>query len=81
MAVISAALTYGLNLISVVVLGLAIHVFSAVFNGENNLGPAMKLAIFSSAPGWIGGIFLVLPAMGILPPLGALSAAATLYGL
>jgi hypothetical protein len=81
MAAISAALTYGLNLISVVVLGFAIHIFSAVFNGENNLGPAMKLAIFSLAPGWIGGVFLVLPAMGVVPPLGALSAAATLYGL
>jgi hypothetical protein len=81
MAAISAALTYGLDLISVLVLGFAIHIFSAVFNGENKLGPAMKLAIFSSAPGWIGGVFLVLPTMGVLPPLGALSAAFALYGL
>ena len=80
-ALISAALTYGLELASVLILGFAIHLFSAVFNGESRLGPAMKLAVFSSVPGWFGGIFLVLPTMGVLPPLGVLSAAATFYGL
>jgi hypothetical protein len=80
-ALISTALTYGLELASVLVLGFAIHLFSAVFNGESRLGPAMKLAVFSSAPGWFGGIFLILPTMGVLPPLGVLSVAATLYGL
>lgn len=80
-AVGSAILTYGLDLVSVLILGFAVHWFSAVFNGESRLGPAMKLAVLSAAPGWFGGIFLVLPSMGVLPPLGALSVAATLYGL
>jgi hypothetical protein len=81
MVAVSAVLTYGLGLLSVLVLGFAIHLFSAVFNGEGKLGPAMKLAVFSSVPGWVGGVFLVLPAMGVIPPLGILSAAATFYGL
>lgn len=81
MALVSAGLTYGLELASVLILGFAIHLFSSVFNGEGRLGPAMKLAVFSSIPGWFGGIFLILPTMGVLPPLGILSVAATLYGL
>ena len=81
LAAISGMITYGLSIAGVLVLGLAIHVFSAVFNGEKALGPAMKLAVVASIPGWLGGAVLILPALGLVPPLGALSAMATLYGL
>lgn len=80
-AVGAALLVYVLSLLSAFLLALAIDAFSAVFNGEKGFGRAMMLSVFTHAPGWLGGVFLILPATGILPPLGVITAGLTLYGL
>jgi len=77
----AALLVYALSLLSAFLLALAIDAFSVVFNGEKGFGRAMLLSVFTHAPGWLGGVFLILPATGILPPLGIVTAGLTFYGL
>lgn len=45
------------------------------FGSEKNLGKAMQLVAYSYTPGWVAGILLVFPTLGILATL------AGLYGL
>jgi hypothetical protein len=80
MAVAAGFLVYVAALLSALILAGVIDAFSAVFNGEKGFGRAMMLSVFAHAPGWLGGVFLVLPAMGVLPPLGILTIGLTLYG-
>jgi len=71
---LSAGLHYGLTLASVYILALIIDALAPTFSGEKNLGQAFKLAAYSYVPGWLVGIFALIPALGILGILG-------LYGL
>jgi hypothetical protein len=72
--ILSAIVHYGLTLVSVYVLALIIDVLAPTFSGEKNLGQAFKLAAYSYIPGWLVGVFALIPALGILGILG-------LYGL
>lgn len=58
----------------VYVLALVIDGFAPTFGGHKNFLQALKLAVFSSTPMWLAGVFLFLPAFMILTLLG-------LYGL
>jgi hypothetical protein len=76
MSSISYALTsYLLSLVAVFVLALIINALAQAFGGERNQGQALKLAAYASTPGWLGGVF------GILPWLGILALLAAIYGL
>ena len=70
-----AILSYVLGLVSVFVLGLIIDALAPSFGGERNNIQAMKCAVYAHTPGWLGGIFHLIPALGILALL------AELYGL
>lgn len=73
--VITAALIMWITNI-VVVLGLAqaIKAFAGVFDADQRYSQALKLAVFSSLPGWIAGAVLV--AAGLWPVV----AVANIYG-
>jgi Yip1-like protein len=70
-----AVLTYVLALASVFVVGLIIDALAPSFGGEKNSVQAMKCAVYAHTPGWLGGIFHLLPALSIL------AVVASLYGL
>ena len=70
-----AVLTYVLSLVSVFVVGLIIDALAPSFGGEKNGTQAMKCAVYAHTPGWLGGIFHLLPALSIL------AVVASLYGL
>ncbi len=70
-----AVLTYVLSLVSVFVVGLIIDALAPSFGGEKNSTQAMKCAVYAHTPGWLGGIFHLLPALSIL------AVVASLYGL
>jgi ABC-type Na+ efflux pump permease subunit len=53
---------------------LIIDALSPTFSGEKNLNQAFKVATYSYTPGWLVGIFALIPALMILGILG-------LYGL
>lgn len=70
----SAIVQYILTLAGVYVLALVIDALSPTFGGEKNMGQAFKVAAYSYTPGWLVGVFMIIPALGVLGILG-------LYGL
>jgi hypothetical protein len=72
--IMSAVVQYGLTLASVYILALIIDALAPTFSGEKNLNQAFKVAAYSYIPGWLVGVFALIPALGILGILG-------LYGL
>ena len=72
--IMSAIVQYGLTLVGVYVLAFVIDTLAPTFSGEKNMDQAFKLAAYSYTPGWLVGIFALIPALGILGILG-------LYGL
>jgi hypothetical protein len=73
-AIGSAILQYILTLAGVYILALIIDALAPTFAGEKNLTQAFKVAAYSYTPGWLAGIFVIIPALGVLGILG-------LYGL
>jgi hypothetical protein len=70
----SAVVHYILTLVGVYVLALIIDGLAPTFSGEKNLNQAFKVATYSYTPGWIAGVFAIIPALSPLAILG-------LYGL
>jgi hypothetical protein len=57
------------------VFGLVINALAPSFGSKQNAENAMKLAVYSMTPAWLGGIFYIIPALWILATL------ASLYGI
>jgi hypothetical protein len=74
-AVTNAVVSYLLALAGVYVLALIIEALAPTFGGTKDRVQAFKVAAYSSTPGWVAGVLMVLPA---LAPLAGL---AGLYGL
>lgn len=74
-ALFEAILYYVFTLVSVYVFGIVINALAPSFGSKQSPINAMKLAVFSMTPMWIGGIFYIIPLLGVLAWL------ASLYGL
>ncbi|MHB8907871.1 MAG: Yip1 family protein [Syntrophales bacterium] len=72
--IVSAIVQYALTLVGVYVLAFIIDALAPTFAGEKNIDQAFKLATYSYTPGWLVGIFALIPALVSLGILG-------LYGL
>jgi hypothetical protein len=70
-----AVLTYILSLVGVFVLGFIIDALAPSFGSTKDLVASLKVAVFSSTPGWVAGI------LNIFPTIGILVAIASIYGL
>ena len=68
-------LSYVLGLGAVYVLALIIDALAPQFGGTKDFISALKVAVFASTASWLGGIFMIIPMLGILSML------ASLYGL
>ena len=73
-SVSSAIVQYVLTLAGVYVLAIIIDALAPTFSGQKNINQAFKLAAYSYTPGWLCGIFMIVPLLGVLSILG-------LYGL
>jgi len=73
-SIASAVVQYVLTLVGVYVLAIIIDKLAPTFAGEPNMDQAFKVAAYSYTPGWLVGIFMIIPALGVLGILG-------LYGL
>lgn len=73
--IIHAIISYVLTLVGVYVVAFVIDALAPSFNSRKDILSAVKVAVFSFTPAWIGGIFLILPMLSILTFL------ASLYGL
>ena len=63
---VSAIVSYLLAFVTVYVLGLIIDALAPTFDAQKNPANALKLAVYSMTPGWVAGIFLLIPVLGIL---------------
>ncbi len=74
-AITHGILNYAIALIGVFVIALVIDALAPAFGGQKNLNQAVKVTAYAWTPGWLGGIFTLVPMLGILGLL------ASLYGL
>jgi len=73
--IVHLILSYILSLVGVYVMAFIIDALAPSFNSRKDMLSAVKLAVFSFTPAWIGGILMIIPMLGILTLL------ASLYGL
>lgn len=73
-AIASAVVQYVLTLVGVYVLAFVIDALAPTFSGQKDMTQALKVAAYSYTPGWLCGIFMIIPALAVLSILG-------LYGL
>lgn len=76
---ISACVGLVLTILCVVILGFIINALAPTFGGEKNSRQALKVAAYSFTPGWVAGIFQILPLLGILAIIGMLYGLYLLY--
>lgn len=74
-ALFEAILYYVFTLVSIYVSGIVINALAPSFGSKQSMENAMKLAVYSMTPMWIGGVFYIIPFLGFLALL------ASLYGL
>lgn len=75
-ALIIAALSWALNLVSVFVLGLVIDALASSFGAQPSRIQAMKVAVYSMTASWVAGLLTLIPGLG-----GLLALLAGLYGI
>ena len=76
---IQMVLGYGLSLAMVYIVALIADALAPHFGGQKNPMNALKLVAYSSTAGMIGGIFALIPALGILTLVAALYSLYLLY--
>ncbi len=64
---------YLLTLAGVYVVALIIDALAPTFGGTKNPVQALKVAAYSSTAAWVAGVFMILPALGLLTILGLYS--------
>lgn len=69
-AVVVAIVGYVLSFVAVYVLALIADVLAPNFGGRKDFASALKLAVYSYTPGWLAGVFSLVPALGFLGILG-----------
>ncbi|MBE3109746.1 MAG: YIP1 family protein [Acidobacteria bacterium] len=71
----NAVVSYVFALITVYLFALIINELAPNFGSAKNMTSALKLSVYSMTPGWVAGIFYIIPGLWILGIL------ASLYGL
>ena len=70
---------YVLGLLSVFVLSRIISLLAPGFGGQRNDVQALKAAAYASTASWLGGIFLLIPALGLVSLIFSLYSLVLLY--
>jgi hypothetical protein len=78
-AIFQAILYYVFTLVSAYVFGIVINALAPSFGSKQSPVTAMKLAVYSMTPMWIGGIFYIIPFLGFLAWLAGLYSLYVLY--
>jgi len=65
-----------MSVISVFVIGFVIDALAPSFGGQKNFNQAIKVAAYSYTPGFVGGLFTIIPILG-----GLVALLFSLYGL
>jgi Yip1-like protein len=78
-ALVGALAAYALGLAGVALLALIASRLAAMFEGEQDIGRAFKLIAYASTPGWIGGVFRLVPGLAVLSMLMSLYSIYLIY--
>jgi hypothetical protein len=71
---VSAAFGYVITFVVVYIVAMIVDALAPTFDAQKNFPNALKLTVYSYTPGWLAGIFLLIPGLSFLSILG-------LYGL
>jgi hypothetical protein len=78
-ALFQGILFYALTVVSVYIAGMVVNALAPSFGSKANLENAMKLVVYSMIPGWVAGVFNILPALGVLTFIAGLYGIYILY--
>lgn len=76
---VGALASYVLGLAGVALLALIASRLAPMFEGEQDIVRAFKLVAYASTPGWIGGVFRVVPGLAVLGMLMSLYSVYLIY--
>ena len=76
---VAAVAAYVLSLVSVAVLALVAARLAPRFDGQPDMGQAFKLIAYAATPGWIGGVFRLVPGLAVLSVLMSLYSVYLIY--
>ena len=65
-------LTFVLLAIFTVAIAIVGSKMAPQFGGRDDIGAALKFSVYYQVPGWLGGIFMLIPAIGLIGMLFAL---------
>jgi hypothetical protein len=68
-----AIVVYVLGLVGVFVMAYVIDYLAGVFDGQRNLGNAMKVSAYAPTAAWVAGVFNLIPVLAVLGILGLYS--------
>jgi hypothetical protein len=74
-----ALISYVLSLVGVIVVAKVIDLLAPSFNSTKSDINAFKLAVYALTPGFVAGIFNIIPSLGMLALLGSLYGIYLLY--
>jgi hypothetical protein len=72
---VTALLMYVIGLALVYVMAFIIDALAPSFSGQKSMDQAFKVATYAATPGWVAGIFSIIPGLG-----GLIMFAAGIYG-
>jgi hypothetical protein len=78
-ALVGALASYALGLAGIAVMALIASRLAAMFEGEQNIVQAFKLVAYAATPGWIGGVFRLVPGLAVLSMLMSLYSIYLIY--
>ena len=78
-AIAAAAISFALSLAAVYVMALIIEALAPTFGGTRDRVQAFKVAAYSSTPGWVAGILMIVPTLGMIAGLLGLYGLYLLY--
>jgi len=78
-SLIWAILMYLFSLVGVYILALIIDFLAPNFGAKKDLTDSTKIAVYSSTPSWVAGVFYLIPALGILAMIAGFYALYHLY--
>ena len=74
-----AILTFAMAFVSVFIVSFIIDALAPTFGAQKNSAQAMKVAVYAYTPGWLAGVFNIIPLLGILGIIAGLYGIYLLY--
>ncbi len=78
-ALATAAIGYVLSILTVFVVALIVNALAPSFGGQKNDVQALKVSAYSATASWVGGVFGLIPALGLISFLLSLYSLVLLY--